>query len=334
MDNLTHTLVGLMLSRAGFSRVSPRATALLLIAANIPDLDSISRFGGTVRYLEYHRGLSHALVAIPALALIPVLLVRLFSRTKPPWRRAYLVSLAGTATHPLLDWTNVYGVRLLEPFSSAWLRADIFAVVDVWIWVALLLGVAGPAIARLVSSEIGATPGSGRGGAFFALGFLAIYGLFRYALHERATATLDAHLYEGRPPLRVAAIPTPFSPFRWVGLVEGPNFYAVYRDWSLLEQFDPTAGRIYYKPEPRPEFARAAATGAFRVFLAFSQYPLWRQTPLADPEGGQLVEAMDLRFGAPPNERFVARAVLDPSLRVVSAEFRFGAPPEYFLPKR
>ncbi len=334
MDNLTHTLVGLMLSRAGFNRVSPRATALLLLAANAPDLDSISRFGGTVRYLEYHRGLSHALVAIPVLALIPVLLVRLFSRTKLPWRRAYLVSLAGVATHPLLDWTNVYGVRLLEPFSSAWLRADIFSVVDVWIWAALLLGWAGPAIARLVSSEIGARPGTGRGGAFFALGFLCIYGLFRYTLHERAIVTLDAYLYEGRAPLRVAAIPTPFNPFRWVGLVEGPNFYAVYPDWNLREPFDPAAGRIYYKPDTGPEFERAAATDAFRVFLAFSQYPLWRRTPLADPEGGQLVEAMDLRFGAPPNERFVARAVLDSSLRVVTAEFRFGAPPEYFLPKR
>lgn len=334
MDNLTHTLVGLMLSRAGLNRIAPRATGLLLIAANLPDIDSVSRLGGTVRYLEYHRGLSHALVAIPVLALLPVLLLRLFGRRKPSWRGGYLVSLAGVASHPLLDWTNVYGVRLLEPFSSAWIRADIFSVVDVWIWAALFVGVAAPAIGKMVSTEIGARPGTGRGGALFALGFLCLYGLFRYTLHERAVATLDAHLYEGRAPLRVAAIPTPFSPFRWVGLVEGAHFYAVFRDWSLLEEFDPAAGRVYYKPDPAPEFELAAATDAFRVFLAFSQYPLWRLTPLAEPEGGKLVEAMDLRFGAPPNERFVARAVLDGSLRVLTAGFQFGAPPEYFFPKR
>ncbi|MCS6953165.1 MAG: metal-dependent hydrolase [Bryobacterales bacterium] len=334
MDNLTHTLVGLMLSRAGLNQVSPRATGLLLLAANLPDIDSISRLAGTVRYLEYHRGLSHALVSIPVLALIPVALFRLFARRKPPWARAYLVSLIGVASHPLLDWTNVYGVRLLEPFSSAWLRADIFAIVDVWIWAALFLGVAAPAIGKLVSTEIGAKPGTGRSGAIFALGFLCLYGLFRYALHERAVATLDAHLYEGRAPLRVAAVPTPFNPFRWVGLAEGPHFYAVFRDWSLLEAFDPAAGRIYYKPEPGPEFERAAATDAFRVFLGFSQYPLWRLTPLAEPEGAKLVEAMDLRFGAPPNERFVASAVLDGSLRVVRAGFQFGGPPEYFFSNR
>ena len=39
MDNLTHSLTGLMLSRAGLNRFYPRATLVLVIAANIPDID-------------------------------------------------------------------------------------------------------------------------------------------------------------------------------------------------------------------------------------------------------------------------------------------------------
>src|SRR5262252_6337057 len=37
MDNLTHTAIGLFLSRAGLNRLTPRATAILLLASNAPD---------------------------------------------------------------------------------------------------------------------------------------------------------------------------------------------------------------------------------------------------------------------------------------------------------
>ena len=39
MDNITHSLTGLMLSRAGLNRISPEATWVLLLAANAPDID-------------------------------------------------------------------------------------------------------------------------------------------------------------------------------------------------------------------------------------------------------------------------------------------------------
>lgn len=329
MDNITHTLTGLMLARAGLNRLTPRATPILLLAANAPDIDVVSAFGGSVRYLEHHRGITHSLAAIPVLALLAVVLVRLVSRRPVAWRGAFLASLIGVASHPLLDWTNIYGVRLLLPFSADWLRADIISVVDLWIWAALLAALAGPAIGRLVSSEIGAKPGSGRGAAIVALSFLAAYGFGRYLLHERAVAVLDARLYQNEVPLRVAAIPAPFNPLRWVGLVEGRGFYSIHSELNLLEPFDPEGGTLLYKAEADPEMEQARSTEAFRVFLDFSQYPLWRVTPLADPEGGRLVEAMDLRFGAPPSPRFVMSAILDSSLRVERAWFQFGGPPEW-----
>ena len=47
MDNLTHTAIGLFLSRIGLGRWSPRGTAIVVIAANIPDIDVVSAAGGT-----------------------------------------------------------------------------------------------------------------------------------------------------------------------------------------------------------------------------------------------------------------------------------------------
>ena len=70
MDNITHTLTGVMLSRAGLNRLSPHATLLLVVGANAPDLDVVSAIAGSSAYLQYHRGPSHSLVAIPVLALL------------------------------------------------------------------------------------------------------------------------------------------------------------------------------------------------------------------------------------------------------------------------
>ena len=147
MDNVTHSLVGLMLAR-----VSGKNAMMMVVAANFPDIDIISWAGGSLTYLEFHRGIAHSLVAAPFLALMAMLLFR-----NRAWQ-AYLACLVGVMSHLLLDWTNSYGIRLFLPFSGEWLRLDWTNVVDVWIWAVLLLGLAGPFLARLVGSEIGSGP--------------------------------------------------------------------------------------------------------------------------------------------------------------------------------
>src|SRR3954462_6785810 len=125
MDNLTHTAIGLFLSRAGLRRLSPYATPVILIAANAPDVDIVSATRGSLNYLHYHRHLTHSLIAMPVMAILPVLLVRAVSRKPVHWAGAFLAALVAVATHLLLDFTNVYGIRLLLPFSSEWLRLDL-----------------------------------------------------------------------------------------------------------------------------------------------------------------------------------------------------------------
>ena len=51
-------------------------------------------------------------------------------------RLAVLIGLAYVAclTHPLFDWVNSYGVRLLMPFSGHWFYGDAIFVVDPWLW--------------------------------------------------------------------------------------------------------------------------------------------------------------------------------------------------------
>ena len=146
MDNLTHSLVGLVAAKAGLERTSPYATTLCVVAANAPDADlCLVPFGRWV-YLEHHRGLSHSIVGVACLALLLPLIFyggeRLAARLRQRPARArfgglLLSSLLLSASHPLMDWTNNYGVRPLLPWDASRFYGDLVFIVDPWLWLAL-----------------------------------------------------------------------------------------------------------------------------------------------------------------------------------------------------
>ena len=316
-----------MLARAGVGKGVPRAGLLLMVAANAPDVDVVSWLGGPLTYLEYHRWFTHSILAAPLLAGLVVALTRLFARGRPfPWVRAMIAATIGVAGHLALDWTNIYGVRLLLPFSPEWLRLDTTAIVDLWIWAVFLLCIAAPALARLVSSEIGATPGTGRGWAIFALLALSGYEYGRYLSHDRALAVLNARIYDGSAPVRVAAFPTFANPLRWRGLVETTGAYRVFA-LNLAEGFNPSGGTVFYKAQPNEATLAASKTLAFQRSLSFSPFPLWRTVPADSPDGATEVDVFDMRFGDPQHIAFVTSAIVDRSNRVVRSGFSFGGAP-------
>src|ERR1700722_20415832 len=112
-------MVGLFLARAGFRRAPPYGSAGLVVAANAPDADVISWFWGRPTWLHWHRNITHSLVGAPVMAILTVTVIALICRKeKMRWWPAFLIALLGVASHLLLDLTNVYGVRLLLPFSG------------------------------------------------------------------------------------------------------------------------------------------------------------------------------------------------------------------------
>jgi inner membrane protein len=62
---------------------------------------------------------------------------------RSPVHKGWLLALAyiGCLSHPLFDWFNSYGIRLLEPFSSQWFYGDTLFIIDIWLWAALITGV-------------------------------------------------------------------------------------------------------------------------------------------------------------------------------------------------
>ncbi len=146
MDNLTHSLVGALLGQMGLKRKTGLAMPTLIIAANIPDIDAVATLLGGYQHLAIRRGITHGPIAM---LLLPLLLWGAMlwfdawqtRRGKRPEKRlpvhkGWLLALAfiGCLSHPLFDWFNSYGIRLLEPFSSQWFYGDTLFIIDVWIW--------------------------------------------------------------------------------------------------------------------------------------------------------------------------------------------------------
>lgn len=147
MDNLTHSLVGLTAAKAGLEKLSPGATVVCLLAANSPDSDIIVlAFGDRWDFLQHHRGITHAIVGVIGLAILLPLIVHFVDRAwsrfrdqpaKTKLKGLMLASFVVSATHPLLDWTNNYGIRFLLPWSQKWSYGDLVFIVDPYLWLVL-----------------------------------------------------------------------------------------------------------------------------------------------------------------------------------------------------
>jgi inner membrane protein len=170
MDNVTHSLAGLVLAesitrlRARFTTAqSPAAlgavtTVASIVAANLPDADLFySGVGGSrLRYMLHHRGYTHTVVIAVLGAFVLWALVSLFlrwrtrawpGRSDSRWLLALL--LAGTLSHLVLDWTNSYGVHPFWPFDDRWRYGDAVFIVEPWLWI-----VSVPALVAASTSRI------------------------------------------------------------------------------------------------------------------------------------------------------------------------------------
>jgi inner membrane protein len=316
--------VGLFLARVGFKYATPRGTAILMVAANAPDLDVVSWLGGSITYIQWHRNITHSLLGMPVMALIAVAVVRVLGRAPVRWWRAWLIALLGVASHLILDLTNVYGVRLLLPFSGKWFHWDGTPVIDLVVWAILLLGFAAPALAGLVSSEIGEKrEGAGKAGwAFTALCLLVAFDYARGVLHDRAAAIVDAHRYNGLTPRRSAAFPTE-NPLVWTGTAELSNAY-VQGPVDLRENFRASDMEVFYKAERTSAIEAALPTVPFQKMLQFVQYPIWVVEPAIDEHRNLRVSLLDLRFGNPREPGFAAVAIVSERNEVLESQFDMG----------
>jgi inner membrane protein len=347
LEPVTHFLFGATMGRAGLNRKTALATATLTLAAEAPDLDVFSRFGGSAFGLNHHRGFTHSFLGVPLVAAVVVgfiyLLWRLLGRRTrnpnlpPRWGLLFAYACLAGLSHILLDFTNNYGVRPFWPFSERWISWDIIFIVDPVILVVLTLGLILPALFSLINEEIGARSKAampkGRLAASLALLTVVAYWGLRDYEHRRAVAALQSRSYEGADAIRVSAYPFWVNPFRWHGVVETAAFFATMDVDSLSPEVDPESQmQIRYKPEETSVTLAAKKTYLGRVYLSWAQYPVTEtekleNDPVENGHAAYVVRFRDLRYDYPGrNARATLGAVvfLTRDLQVLEEHFGMG----------
>jgi inner membrane protein len=282
MDNLAHSLAGAALGEAGLRSKTGLGMATLIIAANLPDVDAVGLLFG--ENLAWRRGWTHGPIGMMVLPPLLVGAMLLFdwwqSRrgTRPVERPAlnvsWLFGLAylGWVSHPLLDFMNTYGIRLLMPLSEQWFYGDTLFIIDVWLWLVLAVGVWLSKRRRQRGTERSSYP------ALVSLGAVGIYttamGASSVAAERIAREAAEAR---GHGPIRtVVASPVPLNPFRReiaFGTDTAYGFGTLH--WTPAPKLQ-LESRLINKNMDDPAVAEARQVKAVGDFLYWARLPFAR----------------------------------------------------------
>jgi inner membrane protein len=154
MDNLTHSLVGLLVGETaaavapvteGGLPVAKKRSAILglmLVGSNFPDFDLFYTAidGSKLGYMLHHRGYTHTIVgALLATALMLGACEWWLRRQRlQPTAKDRLqllgVALLAPLLHIAMDFTNNYGVHPFWPFYDGWLYGDSVFIIEPLLW--------------------------------------------------------------------------------------------------------------------------------------------------------------------------------------------------------
>lgn len=317
MDNLTHSLAGAALGRAGLYRRTRYAAGALIIGANLPDIDVIGLAFG--QNLAFRRGITHGPIAMLVLPFVLTGLLLLVAR----WRRdrasstqdtravvprqLLLLSYIGVLSHPALDWLNSYGVRLLYPFSDRWFYGDSIFIIDPWIWIALGAGVW---LARRRAASLSTRAARP---ARTALSLVGTYIALMYAGSVYARAVVHDHIVAevGVAPASVMAAPVPANPVVRSIVVDMNGEYRFGR-MTLLPLSAPTFSERVARNADDPAAGAAVATGAFDAFLYWSRFPYFTIEQRADSTTVRVGDARFPGFGGISNSFSLSAVVATP----------------------
>ncbi|MDB6011181.1 MAG: Protein of unknown function transrane [Gammaproteobacteria bacterium] len=161
MDNLTHTLIGLIAgesvgraTRAREPGLAPDVrrglfVAIAAIGGNLPDLDLLYSYRGVphdtqakLNYVLEHRGYTHTVLGCLVLTLLLYagaewwLRYRRLAVTRRDRFELLGMSIFGTFLHLGMDFLNSYGVHPFWPVQNGWFYGDSVFIVEPLYWVA------------------------------------------------------------------------------------------------------------------------------------------------------------------------------------------------------
>ncbi|OZI19332.1 hydrolase [Bordetella genomosp. 9] len=215
MDSLTHVVMGGSIQAALLGRVQGRKALLYgAVLATLPDLDVFVPYPDPVSLMTYHRGFSHSVFVLTALAGVLAWLVR---RRWPdaPYSagRLFLTLWLVLITHPLLDAMTTYGTQLFWPLPLQPVSISSIFIIDPVFTLPLL-------IAFLANLAWGERISRLRGGALgFAAAYLAWTLAAKTLVEQHVRTALAAR---GEQASELFSAPMPLNSLLWRVIARGP----------------------------------------------------------------------------------------------------------------
>lgn len=210
MDSVTQAVLGAAVYGAGMGRFQQRKALLIgAVLGTLPDLDVLIRYDDPISAMTFHRGWTHSIFLLTALAwLISWRVFKQNPQRSYSFARLFISIALALVTHPIIDAMTIYGTQLFYPLPLApvsW--ATVFVIDPIYtlplliscIW-ALSKGLSHRTIKALRYSVI-------FGFVYFAVGFIG------KSYHEQLFAIQLQS--QGVQITRLASNPTPFNTLLW-----------------------------------------------------------------------------------------------------------------------
>jgi len=336
MDPLSHTISGIVLSNLIASDSHFLAyTTSFVVAANLPDIDFITRPLKTLGSPKYYHKLTHSL---PGVVLLPFPAAWLTYVLYPflSFPKLYGLFLLGTSVHVLLDaLLSSSSVPLLWPFTNrrfslnllvglnfrtssrqcgkphyircvrCQFRGAVFNPILIFFVLGIATALIWPAQKRVLSLLV-------------LLG-CTVYCLLIY-LNRRGSKRTIVQKIPGLDPGSVFLYPSDIIPFRWLAIEENGNQYRVFS----LRGIRPRLHEQELLPKPEalshPAVKSSMSNPLYEIYRPNMAHPFAK---LEEENGNIRVTWKDLRYHQDPSASLYAlKLEYDKDLVLLKEEFR------------
>ena len=218
MDPISQGLTGAVFPQSIANKKEiGKATLIGFISGMAADLDVlINSNKDPLLFIDYHRQFTHSLFFIPVGGFIMAVIFWLIFRKKMKFKRIFLYSTVGYATHCLLDSCTTYGTELLWPLSNIKIAWNNIAVIDPVFTIVLALFV-------IIALKRKSTT-LARIGVIFCISFL-LFGVYQQKQAENYLLNIAA--LRGHQAEKILVHPTLGNLVLWRGIYLNGNDYYV-----------------------------------------------------------------------------------------------------------
>lgn len=294
MDSLTQMALGGVIAAAGFrEKLGSKAVILGCLGGVLPDLDVVTGIvlvDPWVR-LTIHRGITHSLFFGPVFGFFLGWIFWRWTKRRDSYWWWYLLAFLVLFTHPLLDCCTSYGTQIFAPFLKVRVAWNCVSIVDLFYSMPLFLMLLICLVLKRLKPERDAS-WLGVATLFLTTAYL-FYGSWNHSIAlKRVLADAENKKITV---LRAEVYPQLASVWVWRTVVKTPDGYLLGRTNTLIGQ---KVKSTFLPNENDSLIDKALSHEKIKIYRWFAD-DLLREKVIRYPQGGGVVEFIDMRYGNP-----------------------------------